>query len=66
MNKETIKEYNVILVFFDKTGVYSHTSKCLKSMVYDRIEEWSRTADGMCQIIDMQQVKHQIRNLNDR
>ena len=58
----TNKNYNVVILFFDKKGTYIQTEKHPVSEVYSKIEEWSRITDGLCQIIDMHKVLEAYKN----
>ena len=65
MTNKTYKDYNVVVLFFDKKGTYIQTEKAPISNVYNMIEEWSRTSEGMCQIIDMRKALAHLKSLNN-
>lgn len=64
--EESDRDYYVLVICFDKKGVYGHTVRIEKSGVYRVIERWSRINNGLCKIIDMHKISIDIRNGNIR
>lgn len=60
--EESDRDYYILVVCFDRKGVYSHTVRIEKSKGYDVVESWSRTNNGLSEIIDMRKISIDIRN----
>lgn len=56
------RDYFILVICYERSGVYSHSVRVEKSRSYDVIEEWSRTGYGLCEVIDMKRIARAIRD----
>lgn len=57
-----IEDRYILVICFERNATYSHTVRIEKSKALDVIESWSRTHNGLCEVIDMHKIAEDIRN----
>lgn len=58
------KDYNVIIVCYERNATYSHTVNTVRSEALDVIEDWCVNSFGLCEVINMRKVREVIKTQN--